>query len=190
MQRTFLAIDLPLDVRESIVKNQQELQGQLPAASWVRPHALHVTLKFLGDTPDDQIEAIRDSATLGLKEIMSFSIELQGFGVFPHCKAPRIFWIGITSGNEQILAVAANVDEALIPLGFPKEGKPFHPHVTLARIKKDHQRFGQALNQKEMLTRSMRFGPVIVERVTLFKSDLRPTGSVYTHIWDIPFQKA
>jgi len=189
MVRTFLAIELPSDVREAIVQQQRELQGQLPSASWVRSHGLHITLKFLGDTPDDQIEPIRDSVTLKLKDMRSFAIELYGFGVFPHSKAPRIFWTGVTSGNEQLLAVSNNIEDALNPLGFPKEGKPFHPHVTLARIKNDQKRFGQALHQKEILTHSMRFGSVPVEGVALVKSDLRPTGSVYTQLWEVPFQK-
>ena len=171
-----------------LVQDQGELKRTLPAASWVGTHALHVTVKFLGDTPEDQIEAIRDAIIRKLKSMMSFVIELQGFGVFPHSKAPRIFWMGITSGSEQLLSVANHIEEGLVPLGFPKEGKPFHPHVTLARIRKDHRGFGQALSQKEILTHSLKLGPIPVEKVTLFKSELRPTGSVYTHLWDVPFQ--
>ena len=188
MQRTFLALDLPTSVREALVREQQALQRQLPAASWVRTHAMHITVKFLGDTPEEQIEMIREAVSGKCKDLLSFVIELAGLGVFPDSKAPRTLWAGISSGQEQLLSLEKDIDEALVPIGFPAEHKPYHPHVTLARIKKDHRQFGLTLRQAEILTHMIKFGSVPVEKIRLYKSELKPGGSIYTPLWDVAFR--
>jgi len=187
MIRTFLAIALEESIRRVLVARQQEWCKRLPPASWIGSHALHITMKFLGDTPKEQIDVLRDAVAIGMKEVTSFPIRLQGVGVFPNVHAPRILWAGFSSGQELLCSVAERLDECLAPMGFPKEMKSFHPHVTMARIKRDNKAFGQALHQLRILNNSFQFESGRVEKITLYKSDLTPSGSVYTPLWEVPF---
>ena len=189
MLRTFLALELPVSVREAIILSQRKFQAQLPAASWTRPQALHVTLKFLGETPEDLIEILKLSVGETLKKISPFSVDLEGVGVFPTNQAPRILWVGVSTGKSGLQNLATEVEKAVLPFGFPLEKKPFHPHVTLARIKKNYTEFGQKLKQMQILQDSFKFGSIIVHSITLFRSELQPTGSIYTPLWELHFQQ-
>lgn len=189
MIRTFLALELPISVRETIVQTQKGLQCQLPSSSWTRPQALHITLKFLGDTPEDLIDILKLSVGEALKGMESFPITLEGVGVFPNSHAPRILWLGVSSGKIALENLATEIDKVVSPFGFPPERKPFHPHVTLARVKRNHKEFGQKLDQLKILQNPFKFGSMMVQSLTLFRSELQPTGSVYTCLWHLPFRE-
>ena len=186
MLRTFLAVELPFEVRDALCQRQEALKRQLPSASWVRPDALHLTVKFLGATPEGDIATIKDSVVQSLRLVKPFVVEIAGLGVFPNHNAPRILWAGMTVGNETFSLIVEKTENTLAPLGFHKEGKPSHPHITLARVKKDQKRFGLALNRTELFSAPALFGSIPVEKLTLFQSELKPTGSVYTVLWTVP----
>jgi 2'-5' RNA ligase len=184
--RTFLAIELPTPVREGLVKKQDQLKRELPSMNWVRPESLHITVKFLGMTPETIMEGIKKTVSEAMADFSPFSLTLKGFGVFPDVRQPRIFWTGI-QGNTQILTnVVGCLESALESLGYPAEGKLFHPHLTLARIKKDHRQVGKTLDQTGILKDPYEGGMFPVENIVLFCSELKPSGSVYTKVWDVP----
>ncbi len=124
-------------------------------------------------------------AEQAVSNISPFVIELNGFGVFPDNRLPRVLWIGIDGALDDLATLAECVGCAVVPLGFPQEDRPFRPHLTVARVKRDHREVGRALDTLGVFTAPFLCGQLPVERVTLFKSDLRPSGAVYTKLWDI-----
>ena len=184
--RTFLAIDLPSCLLESIVKKQRDLKQEFPSIAWVKSENVHLTLKFLGDTPESKIPELQQVVARAVKGIEPFAINLRGFGVFPDKRAPRTLWTGIEGNTDILVNLAKEIESKVKPLGFPAEGKPFRPHLTLARIKKNQRVLGQAIEKARVLADPFIFGRLLVEQVCLFESELRPTGSVYTKLWVIP----
>lgn len=183
--RTFLAIDLPSCLLDSIVKKQQAMKPGLPFITWVKSANLHLTLKFIGDTPESKIPELQQAVAKTVTGIQPFVISLRGFGVFPDKLAPRTLWAGIEGDLEVLLDLTKMIETEVTQLGFPPEGKPFCPHLTLARIKKNQRAAGEAIEKASMLADPFIFGSLLVEQVTLFKSELRPTGSVYTKLWAV-----
>ena len=157
----------------------------LPFITWGKSENLHLTLKFLGDTPESKIPELQQVVTKAVKGIEPFVINLRGFGVFPDKRAPRTLWTGIEGDLEVLLDLTRKIEIEVNQLGFPPEGKPFRPHLTLARIKKNQRATGKAIEKASMLADPFIFGSLLVEQVTLFKSELRPTGSVYTKLWAV-----
>ena len=141
--RTFLAIDLPSSLHSTIGQKQEILKRELAGISWVKSENLHITLKFLGDTPETKIDELQQVVTQAVKGIPSFVITLRGFGAFPDKRAPRTLWTGIEGDTEILVSLANQIESAVAPLGFPPESKPFRPHLTLARIKRNHHAIGQ-----------------------------------------------
>ncbi len=183
--RTFLAIELPSCLLDSIVKKQQAMKPGLPFITWVKSANLHLTLKFIGDTPENKIPELQQAVAKTVTGIQPFVINLRGFGVFPDKLAPRTLWAGIEGDLEVLLDLTKMIETEVTQLGFPPEGKPFCPHLTLARIKKNQRAAGEAIEKASMLADPFIFGSLLVEQVTLFKSELRPTGSVYTKLWAV-----
>ncbi len=187
--RTFLAIELPVDVRSAIVREAQRLSRMLAAhsnvLSWARPDNLHVTVRFFGATLESQMAGIRQTVERAVSTRPSFDIAIGGFGAFPDLRAPRVLWAGVNGDVAALTALVEGVGVAVVPLGFPQEGKPFHPHLTVARVRRAYRDVGSTLNAAGVFTAPVTCGRVPVERVALFRSDRRPTGSVYTKLWDV-----
>ena len=185
--RTFLAIDLPASLRSILEQKIQRLKREMDGIAWVNQENLHVTLKFFGDTTETQVAEIHRRVEPVFQKFSPFEIELRGFGVFPDTRWPRVLWTGIGGDVDVLTALVTQVDQAVVPVGFPSEANPFHPHLTLGRIKKAHRRVGKTISASGVLSDPFSFGRLRVERVTLFKSNLRPNGSVYTKLWDVSF---
>ncbi|MEX0829007.1 MAG: RNA 2',3'-cyclic phosphodiesterase [Nitrospirales bacterium] len=189
MIRVFLAVELSSGIRENLFSFQQELKKTLPPVNWVRPESIHLTMKFLGF-----VEASRISQLLLALEPVGttqygFSIEIQGVGVFPHVKHPKILWVGITGQTQALHELVLEIEAALEPLGFPPEEKPYHPHLTLARIKRDNALVGSALLENGVLARKQHFSTFTVDRLTLFQSKLDSTGATYTPLGVVPLSQ-
>ena len=183
--RTFLAIDLPSTLQSTIGQNVRTVQRALPGLSWSKPENLHVNLKFFGDTTESQVDRIRQAVEPAISHVSSFDLELKGFGMFPDNRAPRVLWIGLGGALDSLSSLAECVGRAVVPLGFPQEDRPFRPHLTVARVKKNQREVGRVLDTLGVLTDSFSCGQFSVERVTLFQSDLRPIGPIYTKLWDV-----
>ncbi len=188
--RTFLAIDLPSALHSAIGQKEDKVSRELSGVNWVKPGNLHLTLKFIGDTPESKIDEIKKVMEEAVKLTGSFVITLRGFGVFPDKRLPRTVWTGVEGETMVLESLASHIESALVPLGFSKEDRPYRPHLTLARIKKDQRAMGMAIEKAGILFDPFIFGRLLVEQVTLFKSDLRPTGSVYSKLWAVPLAKS
>ena len=130
-ERLFLALTLPPPVREALAG----LAQPMPGVTWTRPEQLHVTLRFLGDVPSDQIEHVM--VRLAEIKVASFILPVEGLGTFPPKHPPRIAWAGVGSGHPRLFQLRQRVDDALLATGLPIDVRMFHPHVTLARCTED-----------------------------------------------------
>src|SRR5216683_6152873 len=130
--RLFVALEIPVAVRENLAALLNSLRGLSPQTRWVRPENLHVTLKFIGEAPAAKLAEIR-SALAGARSDQPITLDFRGLGFFPNEKHPRVFWAGIEA-SPNLKTLAAEIDGATEKLGIPREQRPFSPHLTLARF--------------------------------------------------------
>ena len=178
--RVFLAVELSSDLCRKVAEFQQQLRGNLPEVNWVRPESIHLTLKFLGYVDAAMVEQLLPAMEPVGRNQAPLSLEIQGLGVFPHIRRPRILWIGCTGDVPSLLHLVSRIECALEPLGFPHERKPYHPHLTLARIKQGNSKVGSVLTHSGLLEQPQTLGALRVDRITLFRSDVSSFGAEYT----------
>lgn len=172
--RLFVAVPVANGVRDSI----RELMEAVAGASideraygqprWVRVDGLHLTLRFLGATPDERQPALGEAIAAATRGVAPFRVVLSGGGAFPDSRWPRVLWIGIREGAPQLADLALRLDERLAPMGWPPEGRPFAPHLTLARTDGVPHADERARRLAE-LAEGLSFGWQ-VDRVVLYKS--------------------
>jgi 2'-5' RNA ligase len=180
--RTFVAIDIPEEIRARIQELMESLRRAPADVRWSRPEGLHITLKFLGEIPVDQVDRVKLSLQ-SLQSAESVAITITGAGFFPSERAPRVLWLGIEAGPE-LGKLAASVERSLLPLGVPKEDRPFSPHLTLGRI-----RTANGIGPlRDLLTRQepLRMGPFLATEFFLYESQSSSGGSTYRKIARYP----
>lgn len=184
--RTFIAVNLPDEVRIRIGEFQKTLQENRGPVKWVKPEGVHITLKFLGNVEASRISEISKVLEIILRKYAPFSVTIGGVGCFPHPKRPNVLWIGIHEGKEILTNMAREIDSALDRLGVPKEARPFSPHVTIARIGKGGkvQTIVDRMFQKGFAPHSFS-----VSAVDLMKSQLTPQGALYTCLQTFKLQR-
>jgi 2'-5' RNA ligase len=180
--RLFVAMDIPEGVRAAISAIVAKLRPTCPDVRWVRIEGLHVTLKFIGETPDARVPEIR-SALASIVPQPPIAIHFRGLGFFPNPRRPRVFWAGVEAGPD-LAAVAAAVDEALQPLGIAREDRAFAPHLTLARF--DPPRSQDALGSTTEKLGPVEFGGVTANEFHLYQSVLKRGGAEYTRLATFP----
>jgi 2'-5' RNA ligase len=181
--RAFLAIEIPKAILEKIEEVQEDLKSSHADVRWVNPEKIHLTLKFFGNIDESRIEPIIKSIEGPIRTIIPFSLKVRGVGAFPHLKNPRVIWMGLVDGKEVLACFQKQLEIELEKVGFELEARAFHPHLTLGRTKSSKGReelVGRIERHKEE-----EFGDFQVERLVLFKSDLRPTGPIYTPLREI-----
>ena len=189
MIRVFLAVELSSNIQEKLFALQQQLKGILPPVNWVRPESIHLTLKFLGYVDSSLVSQLLSVLEPIGEKHPPFSVDVQGLGVFPQVKHPRIFWVGLTGNTQALQDLVFEIDVALESIGFPPEEKNYHPHLTLARIKRENAEVGSALIQARALESDQHLGALNVDRFALFQSDLDSSGARYTSLWTVPFSE-
>jgi 2'-5' RNA ligase len=175
--RLFVAIEIAPEIRERIVQFVSRIRPTLGDARWARPEGLHITLKFLGNVPDEKREQIQSK--LQQIEAPRFVLSVTGIGAFPNSRSPRVLWLGLEAPKE-LPGLAEKVDAALGPLGFEREKRAFTPHVTLARFKQSRRKpdVGPALSSAP----EAGFGTMTATEFHLYESKLSPQGSRYTKL--------
>jgi 2'-5' RNA ligase len=170
-ERLFIALALPDAVRKSLAA----LAEPLPGVTWTRPDQLHVTLRFLGDVPDEQMESVIQRLTA--VQVSPFILPIEGIGTFPPNRPPRVVWIGVGSGHPRLFQLRQRVDDALLAAGLQIDVRTFHAHVTLARATENAS---PALTHWLHTRRDEAAPPFRVEAFDLYSSELRPSGAVHT----------
>jgi RNA 2',3'-cyclic 3'-phosphodiesterase len=183
--RVFLAVRLPPPLIQAVAELQQQLRGTLPTVNWVSSDSIHLTLKFLGYIDTGMVDRLLTVIEPIGRNQTSFKVEIQGLGAFPHAQRPRILWVGCAGDISSLLQLVSEIDCALEPLGFPPEEKVYHPHLTLARIKHENSMIGNVLAHSDLLEQSMHLGPLPIDHLTLFRSDVSHVGAEYTPLWTV-----
>lgn len=184
MIRLFIALEINPDVRDRIDGIISDLKSRGGKVKWVEPKNIHLTIKFLGNTEESEVEHIKsqlDQVTKGSKPIES---NLTRLGGFPNLKRPRVIWVDIEKNRENIITLARDVDSALVDIGFEKDDKPFKPHLTLGRVKDNH-----GLNElTEYLSHyTMKEIPLLFDSLCLIQSTLTQKGPYYKTLHEIKF---
>ena len=134
--RAFIAVELPPAVREAVEGVVRELRSGIgDGVRWVRPEGVHLTLKFLGDIDAGSVPAVSRAMAQCAASAAPFDLFLEGVGVFPNARRPRVIWIGLGGALEPLLALQHSIDRELEGLGFARERRPFTPHLTLGRVR-------------------------------------------------------
>ncbi len=181
-----MAVELSKEIEEGIKGVQEELKGRVAGVRWMRPDGIHLTLKFLGEVEPDRIEEIVHKAKGAIKGIGPFRIRIRGGGGFPNAKNPRVIWIGVEDQSGLLKKLQARVERGLEGLGFKREERDYTPHLTVGRL-----RSGKG---KGAITEAIRdigdsdLGTMEVGEITLFRSQLKPTGAEYTKLRTITLE--
>ncbi len=175
--RTFIAIELDPSLQEMLGKIQEHLKKSGADVKWVKPSHIHVTLKFLGEIPLEQVEKVKNVMHRSLDKFTAFPLHITHLGAFPKMENPHIIWVGIDPQQPTLKDIAIFLEEHLSEEGLPKENRDFEPHITLGRMKHSINRFAlsQSLREYAIPQPLTQF----VKKIKLFKSTLLPTGPLY-----------
>lgn len=179
--RCFIAIDIPKEIKEDIGEVINLLSKHDADIKWVKSENLHITLKFLGKTPDNLIPKIKEKISYVISSYKPFNIKIYGTGVFPTIKRPRVIWIG-AQNSDVLINLKKDIEKSMSLLGYKKEDKEFNPHLTIGRIRS--QRGVQNVITELNDFKDKFFGNIVVESIKLMKSDLKPEGAEYTCLSD------
>lgn len=178
--RTFIAIELPEGIKQGLANVREQLKEGGAGATWTRPEGIHLTLKFLGEVPDSRIPEIMSALTEAVRGTGRLRIEVANAGAFPNERNPRVLWIGVAGDLKALGALQTSVEGAMAKLGFEPETRKFSPHLTLARIK--YLRPGDNWQKVLEKVRDVKLGGFEADAVSLMKSELKPSGAVYTEM--------
>jgi len=183
--RTFIAVDVTDAVRERAADLVRRLQAAGANVKWVDTHNMHLTLKFLGDIPDRETADVCRAVAEATSGHPPFNIGLRGAGAFPNASRPRIVWLGVDRGVAELESLQKSIERALAKLGYPKEARRFHPHLTRGRVR----RGGAAVRDLGRLIRdNEQFdgGSAGIDKVLVFASFLDKEGPTYNVLGRAP----
>lgn len=190
--RTFIALDIAPDIKSIIRKAIKPLQTAWPGIRWTDDSQLHITLKFLGDVPVNEIHQVIEAAQQAVRNREAFDLVLEGLGAFPNLDHPRTVWIGISEGLEDLQELSDRIETELMPLGFHRENRPFTPHITIGRIKQSKPNRNERQAKKSVIDTPISladdfftkesdrfFGSCPVDEIVVYASELFPDGPQY-----------
>jgi 2'-5' RNA ligase len=176
--RAFIALPLPTEVNQLASDLQSRLRSEGLKLKWVRPQGMHLTLKFLGDIPAAFVTDVDQAMQCAVSGCGMLNLAVQGMGVFPGIKRPRVLWLGIGGELERLGELHRRLDAELERIGVARERRPFRAHLTVARVK-------GAVDARQLLEAVQAHGhyeprSFAVRQMVLYQSDLKPQGAVYT----------
>ena len=186
--RAFIAVEIPPEIHKAIDSRTASLRAALDSSlvRWVSTSNIHLTLKFLGDVSPANVEMLSQMLSVEVSKHESFAIEFGGLGAFPNPRRPRVIWIGIQA-PAALEALQHGIEAAAATLGYPNEERPFSPHLTIGRVRQHASPAGlQKVRNALEETQVGSLGTTQVSAVHLFKSDLKPSGAVYTKLFSAP----
>ena len=181
--RLFIALEIPVAVRENLAALLKSLQAISPETRWVRLESLHLTLKFIGEVCETKLAAVR-SVLATVRSDGPLTLRFRGLGFFPDEKHPRVFWAGIEA-SPNLKTLSADIDKATERLGIPREQRPFSPHLTLARF--GSPGLPEKLRAAIQENAARELGSLRTSQFHLIESKLQPSGAEYTTLESLPF---
>ena len=194
-RRLFVALDLPAGAKAALAATMGQLQSVIPAGvRWVNPAGIHLTLKFLGDTEAGLVTpllaALREAAA---GDPPPFPLHLDGLGVFPNYREPRVIYAGISGDLDSLAQAQRRVEQAITRLGFPQEKRPFRPHLTLGRVRDGVAPAARRQIGENIARQAAALSPEYAwtaGEIHLIRSHLTPSGAVYTTLGQAPLGAA
>jgi 2'-5' RNA ligase len=181
--RLFVAVELPGVALEALNRLQHELQRHVSSGlRWVRPEGIHLTLKFLGETPQAKLPAIEGALAEVVEGIGGHELSLGEMGTFGSRNSPRVLWVDLAGETEALLRLQRRVDRALDAIGYPSEKRPFSPHLTLARVRQEMAREVAEPLAAAVRSVSVPAATIPVRELSLMLSKLGPGGAVYRRL--------
>ena len=192
--RSFIAIELEDEHHRALRDLQARFQRELAATKnagslmarnvrWVAPENIHLTLKFFGDVDMAAMPALQRAVADACVGVAPFSLRIAGAGAFPNTQRPNVIWVGVEGEVERAAQLTRRIDDACAALGFAREERPFSPHLTLGRVKRDASPAARrAIGEMIVNAAIGELGQLHVERISVMKSELQPSGSVYTRL--------
>lgn len=176
--RTFIAVELSADVRRRAGDLIERLQASGARVNWVAPENMHITLKFLGDQTDNEVATVCRAVQHAVQGLRPFEFTCCGAGAFPNVQRPRTLWIGVQDGAEELGRLQRCVEDELSEQGYVPEGRAFHAHLTLGRVRSS----GPGLVElAQLLSKADTFsaGTVSPQEIVVFGSHLQRGGPRY-----------
>ncbi len=182
--RTFIAIELDSFLKKKLEEFIQRLRPKGGDVRWVKPEGMHLTLKFLGETGEESAARVKRSLERVARHHSPFRLVLSGTGAFPAGRqAPRVLWVGFEE-NAHLRVLQEEIEKEMEELGFAREERVFHPHLTLGRVKSPF-RLGSLLDEFKKETNTV-FGEMVASHLTYFQSFLKPSGAEYIVLAEYP----
>ncbi len=185
--RTFVAVPVLQQVRQRAQTIIDRLRPSGADVKWVPAENLHITLSFLGDVDERNIAEVCRAATQATTGQADFTLVCRGVSAFPSTQRPRTIWIGIAQGSQQLCALQADIQQALVRLGYPAESRQFHPHLTIGRVRRSGPGLRQ-LSQQLQAMRDQEVGETYVDQVVVYSSQLMPDKPIYQALARIPLE--
>ncbi len=169
--RLFVAIEVPEDIRKEIFYIEEKLK-EFYSAKWVEMANIHLTLKFLGEIEKERIEDVKRILKKISEGDTAFEINLERVGGFPNLKRPRVLWIGVNKGFEDVKGIMESLEEEFTKIGIEPEKRKKHPHITIGRVKKKEKKLSGEIDYESRIFE--------VKQISLIKSILTPKGAEHT----------
>jgi len=188
--RAFIAVEIPLAIRQAVCKATSDLQKEISSlVRWVPMENMHLTLKFLGDVSPSNVDMLTEMLRAEADLFNCFEFHLNGLGSFPSLKRPRVIFIGIQA-PPILETLHRGIESASRRLGYETEDRGFSPHLTIGRVKQNITATEQQTIRRALEATTIdALGTTKVDSLHLYKSDLKPTGSVYTRLYSAPLKK-
>src|SRR5688572_8775954 len=182
--RLFIAINLPESERQAIHDSTAPLRAASKSVTWVAPDCIHLTMKFLGEQQSEDVPRVREAVAEVACRFQPLRLDVGGMGAFPHLRAPRIFWMGIAS-DPKLELLHHDLEVACEALGHEVDARPFRPHVTLGRVKRDVK--AEQIATLARLATNVRYRATIeVRSIDVMQSELSSAGPRYTVLAAVP----
>jgi RNA 2',3'-cyclic 3'-phosphodiesterase len=186
--RSFIAIEVPSDIQESLGRIEERLRSAGAPVGWVNPDNIHLTTKFLGYVKEEDLPQVCEVMKSAARHTSPFELEVAGLGTFPPTGAPRVVWAGVRGELEPLGHLVEEIEQGVADaVGVQPEHRPYHPHLTLGRVKsaKNAERLRAAMVD----CGAAELGSFSAEGITLFMSQLDREGSVYTRMAEMKFEE-
>lgn len=191
--RLFVATTLPASILENLAAIQQRLRADIPhgVVRWVDPRGIHLTLKFLGDVPASQQPELERALNDAVGDREPFELVLSELGCFPNVRRPRVVWVGLAGALQELRGLRDDVERTIAPLGYPTEDRPFSPHLTLGRVRREASASQASLiGAQVMRSQHTDLRAWRVSSLSLMQSELSPAGATYTELHRVRFRGA
>jgi 2'-5' RNA ligase len=184
--RTFISINLDASLHKSLSDVLRTLSSSKAGVKWVPPENAHLTLKFLGNVEETRLAEVFAACERAAGGVRQIDLEMRAVGCFPSVDRPRIVWLGVQKGVEELKQLQRKVEEELEQIGYPREDREFRAHLTIGRVKgkQGMSRLRRLLEQEKNIF----IGSMRADKISVMKSKILPGGPVYTELKAIPLQ--